>query len=294
MKRIIQTYKANEMWKTQDPPGLGDFIMGTCHLYEKIAPSLAQLRVDISQTEFSSLIEFDELFLHIGEQKKTAEAEEFFEEDRTLLHTKIENFLKSEEQDLYICTNFGKWDRTTLPEDTRKFIKNFYRFNEKVTLSCKEITQNSPYEVLSIRAGNRFFGVVENNIDNDLKQFIFTIIESEILPKYKFPIVVMSDCYQLKCELAKRYKNFFMSTPNVPHHGAKGNVLSTAIDVNLLKNSQFNYHINAWQPWWSGFSHYTSIIFQLPSVNFIFPNFMKEEITSSGTLTVSPRSNGCD
>ncbi len=290
MKRIIQTYKAPEMWTIEVPPGLGDFIRGACHLYEKFDPNLVQLKLDISQTGFSDVVQFDDLFLHIGEEEKIATAEEFFAEDRTLLEARIKNFLESAEQDLYICTNLGKWERTTLPESTRKFIRNFYRFSDEVTLPCQEITLSQPYEVLSIRTGDKFLGSVSSNVEDDLKRFIFTLIESEILPRSKFPIVVMSDCYQLKCELAKRYKNISF-TPSIPYHGAKGNVLSVAIDMNLVKNSQFNYHINAWQPWWSGFFHYTSIVFKVPCVNFIFPNFRKEEITSSGTLTVTPRSN---
>lgn len=289
MKTIIQTYKPPQSWKIKVPPGLGDFIRGTCHLFEKFDPNLVQLKVDISQTKLSNFIEFDELFSYSGEEEKIVEAEEFFAEDRSLLDTTIKNFLDSKEQYLYLSTNLGNWNRTTLPEPTRKFIKNFYRFNDQVTRPCTEIIQNQSYQVISIRTGDKFLGQTDINTSINSKRLIFDIIERDILPKYSSPIVVMSDCYQLKCELAKRYK--FILSPNVPYHGSNGNTLAVAMDLNFLKNSQFNYHINAWQPWWSGFSHYTSIIFKIPSVNFIFPDFMKEEITSSGTLTVSPRSN---
>jgi hypothetical protein len=51
-----------------------------------------------------------------------------------------------------------------------------------------------------------------------------------------------------------------------------------------LKNSRFNYHINAWVGWWSGFSHYTSLIFNIPSMNFRAPKFAREQITASGEL----------
>ena len=54
---------------------------------------------------------------------------------------------------------------------------------------------------------------------------------------------------------------------NLPQHGGFGNVEPVVRDLDLLKHSCFNYHINAWQTWWSGFSHYTSLIFEIPYLN---------------------------
>ena len=43
------------------------------------------------------------------------------------------------------------------------------------------------------------------------------------------------------------------------------------LDVELLKRANHIYHINLWQTWWSGFSHYTSLIFDVPETNVVGP-----------------------
>ncbi|MBW4473044.1 MAG: hypothetical protein KME45_22095 [Stenomitos rutilans HA7619-LM2] len=285
MKKIIQTYKAGKQWQ-HNPPGLGDFIRGTCHLFERLEATGCELRVDVSQTDFSTLIEFDPSFFHLGEAHNIATAQEFFEtHEHQEMYAQVDRFLNSQEEELYLCTNLGDWNRTSLPAATRAFAKKFYCFNESVTRSIAEKLTKPEYEVLSIRAGDQFIGKADGAVDDALKQRVFQIIEKKILPRSTFPIVVMSDSYELKCELADRYHCIMFS--HVPQHGAYGNALPVAIDMQLLQHSEFNYHINAWQPWWSGFSHYTSLIFLIPSINFRSPAFIKEEITRSGNLRVS-------
>jgi hypothetical protein len=285
MKKIIQTYKTGKQW-LHNPPGLGDFIRGTCHLFEALEGTGCDLRVDVSQTEFSHLIEFDPSFFNVGEEHKIAKAQEFFEaHEYQEMSAQIDRFLGSEEEELYLCTNLGDWNRTSLPETTRAFVKTFYGFNEKVTRPGSERLKEPEYEVLSIRAGDKFLGQEDGTVEDALKQRVFQLIEKKILPGSTFPIVVTSDSYDLKCELANRYG--FIMFPHVSQHGGYGNALPVALDMNLLKHSKFNYHINAWQTWWSGFSHYTSLIFLIPSANFRSPSFIKEEITRSGDLRVS-------
>ena len=46
-----------------------------------------------------------------------------------------------------------------------------------------------------------------------------------------------------------------------------GNVGPVVRDLDLLRHSSVNFHINAGQAWWSGFSHYTSLIFDVPYLN---------------------------
>ena len=77
--------------------------------------------------------------------------------------------------------------------------------------------------------------------------------------------------------------------PHRSQHGAFGTVLPVAMDLCMLKRSRFNYHINVWSDWWSGFSHYTSMIFKIPSMNFREPRYAKEEITAQGQLTTDRR-----
>lgn len=279
-KRVIQTYKAPHQW-INSPPGLGDFVRGISHLYEKLEVSGMELRIDISQTEFSRLIVQDPSIFHVGEEARIASAEEYFV-DHVALHNRLVAFQHSSESELYICTNLGAWNRLTLPESTREFSRKFYRFSDDVENMNAGALKKTEYEVLSVRCGDHFYGNPTDKVRNDQEAQIFGLIERQILPRTQLPLVVTSDCHELKCELARRYG--MLTLPHQSQHGAFGNALPVAMDMCLLKNSKFNYHINSWATWWSGFSHYTSMIFNIPSMNFRAPDFLKEEITAQGQL----------
>jgi hypothetical protein len=97
----------------------------------------------------------------------------------------------------------------------------------------------------------------------------------------------MGDSFELSRELVKEFG--FLWTGNRPKHGGFDQNLDTdptldalAVDLCLLRDSHHNFHINAWRPWWSGFSHYTSRIFEIPSTNFRTPGFAREEISAKG------------
>jgi hypothetical protein len=280
MKRVVHVYKRHGQW-TQSPPGIGDFIRGTCHLHERLAGTGAELRLDLSQTEFSALIEPDSTVFHHGDPDRIAAAPEFFVQPERVIDP-LREFLQGNESEFYLCTNLGAWDRTRLPESTRAFAKKFYTFTEQVTRATREFIEGE-YVALSIRCGDKFYGVTGETTDPTFDRALFQLIEKEILPRLaRRRLVVMSDCYALKQALVARYG--FITSPFASQHGAFGNVLPVAVDLNVLKNSQANFHINAWQPWWSGFSHYTSLVFGLPSINFRAPLFVREEVTPTGEL----------
>jgi hypothetical protein len=282
MKRVIQTYKAPAQW-VDEPPGLGDFVRGGCHLFEKLQSIGIELRIDVSQTEYADLIEQDESVFQTGEAKCIASAEEYFEnEEHLALNDRLMSFLHSNETELYVSTNLGAWDRTTLPQSTREFIGRFYRFNDEVERMTAQSLRTAEYEVLSVRCGDEFFGESNAKLQNDVWRLIFSIIERHVLARAQSPVVVTSDCHELKVELARRYG--MLTLPHRSRHGAFGGVLPVAMDTCMLKNSRFNYHINCFADWWSGFSHYTSMIFTIPSMNFRAPRFAKEEITAQGLL----------
>lgn len=280
MKRVIQTYKAPQQWGV-GPPGLGDFVRGACHLVEKLQGSGIELRIDISQTGFADLIEWDEAVFHRGPEDRVGMAEEYFV-DHVALHNRLVAFLHSDETELYVCTNLGAWSRPALPAHVIDFIRGFYRFTDEIEEMNRQALNLAEYEVLSIRCGDTFYNDAAAMVQDDKLPLIFSLIEQRILPRTQSPLVVTSDCYELKCELARRYGMRIM--PHRSQHGAYGNALPVALDLCMLKNSRFNYHINSWATWWSGFSHYTSIIFGIPSMNFRAPHFAQEEVTAAGEL----------
>ncbi len=285
MKRVIQTYKSPGRW-VNDPPGVGDFVRGTCDLFEKLQNTGMELRIDVSQTGFAGLIEQNESIFQAGDETRIASASEYFdEEDPLALDERLARFRHSDETELYLCSNLGAWDRLTLAESTRAFIGKFYRFNNEVERLTAEALQARRYEVLSVRCGDRYYSDPAAQVNDEERRRITSIIERHVLPRATLPVAVTSDCHELKVDLGRRYG--MMNLPHRSQHGAFGNVLPVAMDMCMLKNARFIYHINIWADWWSGFSHYTSLAFTIPSMNFRAPHFAKEEITAQGQLVKS-------
>jgi len=283
MKKLIQVYKGLNQWGSVGPPGFGDFIRGVCHLYEKFEnnPDI-QLYIDLSQSEFSQYIIGNENILYQGDQEKIISAPTYFV-DHEALNLRLEEFCNSSEEELYLSTNLGDWSRLQLPSSVKEFAKKLYAFDPNIENEVLNTIGTRQYAVLSIRCGDHYFGGSSPHELNEIPQTICTLIEQEILPKIQVPILVTSDHYELKLLLAKKYG--FLKLDHKSEHGAYGNVLPVIKDLCALKNSSHNFYINTWTGWWSGFSHYTSMIFGIPSSNFRSPEYRPEHISSVGELT---------
>lgn len=279
-QRVIQTYKPSHGWRGI-PPGIGDYIRGACHLFEYLQPLDLDLRFDVSQTGFADLIHQDDTCFHSGDLTRVTAASEHFEDDAALFQ-EIAAFRESAAAELYVCSNMGAWDRLTLPSATRQFAGRFYRFTDPIDHAISAAAPGPEYAVLSVRCGDHVFGDSSGTLPADVEHQVSTIIETQILPELRWPLVVTSDSLALKRRLAQRYRLTVLD--HEPGHGARGDERAVALDLRLLKASRHNYHVNAWADWWSGFSHYTSRIFEIPSTNFRSPRFAREEITAEGRL----------
>ena len=283
MKRLIQVYKVVDQWGSVGPPGFGDFIRGICHLYENLEhhPNV-KLYIDLSQSEFGKYIFTNSDILYVGNQQKIIDAPTYFV-DHQALNERLIDFLNSDEEELYLSTNLGDWSRTLLPNSVKEFARQFYQFDPAIEHEVSSATGPKDYAVLSIRCGDHFFHRGQDHELSEVPQKVTEIIENVILRQCNIPILVTSDHYELKIMLAEKYG--FLMLDHKSEHGAYGNVLPVIKDLCALKNSSKNYYINTWTTWWSGFSHYTSIIFDIPSVNFRHPEYMLESISENGILT---------
>jgi len=285
MKRLIQVYKGVDQWGTIGPPGFGDFIRGICHLYEMLEnhPDV-KLYVDFSQSEFGKYISSNSDILSVGNQQKIIDAPTYFV-DHPALRERLKSFIDSDEKELYLSTNIGDWNRTLLPNSVKEFARQFYKFDPTVEQEVTSAIGAEEYAVLSIRCGDHFFQPGQDHHLSEIPPKISDIIENFVLQQCSLPILVTSDHYELKILLAKKYG--FLLLNHKSEHGAYGNVLPVIKDLCALKNSSKNFYINAWTTWWSGFSHYTSIIFDIPSLNFRHPEYIPEYISRDGTLTTT-------
>lgn len=285
MKRLIQVYKGLAQWGSVGPPGFGDFIRGICHLYEMLGnhPDV-KLYIDLSQSEFAKYIVSNPDILFVGDPQQIIDAPTYFV-DHAALQERLKDFIDSDEQELYLSTNVGDWNRTLLPSPVKEFARQFYQFDPAIEHEVASAIGVKDYAVLSIRCGDHFFQQGKEYPLSEIPQKLTEIIENSILKQCPIPILVTSDHYELKVMLAKKYG--FLMLDHKSEHGAYGNVLPVIKDLCALKNSSRNYYINTWTTWWSGFSHYTSIIFDIPSVNFRHPEYVPEHISENGTLTIA-------
>ena len=284
VKCVIQTFKPSNEWYSS-PPGLGDFIRGACHVHEMLEGTGIEMRVDISRTGFARFIEHDPALFHASSAEAVAQAEEFFN-DEVALRLRLQAFLASDETALHVSTNAGAWNRTTLPERTRVAMQGLFRFTADIE---RELAQGLPvqhYEVLSVRCGDRFYGA-DGRPDDVAFRTICNLIERDVLPAAAHPVVITSDCHELKLDLARRY-GLLMLAHRSRHGAFDDEVRPVAVDMCLLRHSRANHHINAWAGWWSGFSHYTSMLSGVGGLNFRAPYFECEAVSAEGGLAVSP------
>lgn len=277
---LVQTFKAPQQWRG-DPPGIGDFVRGACHLFERLEGTGIELRIDVSQTGFAHVIEQDPSLFYAGDPQSIADAGEHFEDDARL-EVDLRELRRSGSGVLHVCSNMGTWNRVQLADRTRAFIRRFYDFVPEVEAAITSATGGKDYCVVSIRCGDQYFADPEARVDAEAERIICRLLEREVLSAATAPLLVMSDCAPLKRIIAERFN--LLTLPHHSQHGAFGHADVVASDLCLLKRSACNYHINAWSDWWSGFSHYTSIIFKVPSVNFRSPRFDREEITADGQM----------
>ncbi len=266
-KNIVQVYKPPNQWRSA-PIGVGDYLRGACYLVDVAQKHGLRVRFDVSATEFSKYIAQDPRYFSKSDPSRIAEAPEYFKKVvPTELFAKIDDLVAADGvQDLLVCTNLGAWQRAWLTDEARSLTSHFFDFIPRIHEANLAVLGEAPYTVLSVRCGDSFFNSAEEEIASAHKALLFRTIEERILVSAAHPILVTSDSLLLKRELGNRYGVLYLD--HVPQHGAFGGSVEPVVrDLDLLKHSSFNYFINAGYDWWSGFSHYTSMIFGIPDLN---------------------------
>lgn len=275
MKQLVHCYKHPNQW-TNSPPGLGDFMRGTCHLYELSQIHGFELLVDLHQSGFHRYFTSAEDLVTADEAYKVANAAEYFVDHEALLND-LGRFLSGNDKRLHISTNLGAWDRRTLLPSTKEYLKGIFCFDPLMIAHIRQLIGLDNFDVISIRCGDGFYNNKDLTLPANYLALVVHLINNHIQSTAKFPIVITSDSFELKQFLIKQFG--FNALPHRSEHGAfNENIEPVALDLCLLAHSKFNFHINLWASWWSGFSHYTSLIYDIPSVNFRAPHFLAETI----------------
>lgn len=225
------------------------------------------LRVDVSQTDFSQHLIFDESIFHEGDAEAVRNTVEYYEDPAALI-VKMWEFSLSNEERLYVTTNYGDWRRPSLPAETKSEVRKFLNFRPHVRERNDTWLKLTEFEVLSVRCGDAYFLDPEKRLTRTRERELLDIVQNHVLGS-GLPVVVMSDSLWAKESLGKRFG--FLDVPTVPSHGANGNVLPVMMDMELLTRSKRNSHISMAHDWWSGFSHFTSLAFDVPEFNAVAP-----------------------
>jgi len=301
MKNITHVYKGMHGWVDR-PPGIGQFIRGSCYLHEILNSRQVDFKIDISGSKLSQFICDDDEIFSLKKYHNKIKAREYFAADiknHGRLVDDLNQYLASESTELYLSTNVGSWDRVRVPSETKDFIRRFFHFREIVENKFKKIVATEDYEVLSIRCGYPQHQEISSLDAREQLTITARIIEEKILPQIERPLVVSCDSYEFKKMLAKRY-GFLVLPHNSKHDGFSDVAESLAMDMLMIKNSKFNYHVNVFADKWSAFSHYISIIHDIPCSYFRMPHFIEEiipdathfrKLKSDKLITASPPFN---
>ena len=288
MKKIIHVYKASHRW-IERSPGIGHFIRGSCYLHEILQGRQVDLKIDISSSQLSQFIINDKQVFNVGRGNKLNGAKEYFApeiKDHGNLVNDLNNFLSSDTQELYISTNVGSWDRSSIPVETKSFVGKFFNFRTITENKFRKLIECSEYEVLSVRSGYPQHGEVSRLDAIEKMNILNRMVEEYILPRIKYPLVISSDSYEIKKALAERF-GFLILPHKSAHDGFSDGGELLAMDMLLIKNSMYHHHINLINDRWSTFSNYINIIHDIPSRHYHVPQFSEVNISTSGNIISS-------
>lgn len=283
-KKIIQVFKPNGGWR-EYPPGFGDFVRGTCNLHEHLKQHDINLFVDISHSSLSNYIIEDTSLFCENPKEQVVDAQEFFKsKEWPSLFKKIEDFIDSDEETLFLSTNVGEWSQLSLSDTTKDMAKKFFRFKHSVISPFNQLPTQEKYEVISIRCGDIYLSKTDSIDSKDNYKKIHRLLQTKIIPKLSQNAFIIGDCHRVTTNLAQSFGLIQTGLP--PEHIGKSSeqLLPTMLDLCLLSHSKHNYHINIAHAWRSGFSHWASLVHSIPSTNFIKPAFYEERLDGHGGL----------
>lgn len=263
-KTVVQVYKAGSDWHNSTPPGIGDYIRGLASLDELGREFGFDVVSDVSQSDYAKAVDQDQPLFHVGDPAAIRKAGEYFTDHNALLVDLWRFVAKQPDEVLYISTNLGHPQRGYLPDETRRYLRQWFNFRPEVSVREALSLLPQSYGVLSIRCGDIFFKT-GGALSPPHRKLVLETIEDEVAPVAPARMVVMSDSEDMADLVAKTFG--FLRAGRSEHGGLSG-AASVCRDLDLLANSGKNFHINAWANWWSGFSHYTSLICGVPSINF--------------------------
>jgi len=247
MKTIIQVW-THSCINTEGFWGLGDMIRGTCFLYEYCKKHNYQFILDIQLHGISNYLihsphEYSDIILKNKDNI-------FFVNIDSDISKYTQNNIN------YFFTNASIYTYENINEDTKEFIKNIFKPNEKFSKYLSEYLTlpffQNKYSVLHYRLGDKY----NENVEPYLKNIKNNIEENQIF---------ISDSNELKY-IVKNNTKLFMLDIEPGHIGINLNVKNDLIEYFILmKCDKIKTYSN--YSWISGFVHSINKIYNIQLIN---------------------------
>lgn len=297
-KTVINKYKQGPSWQTRHPIGIGDFIRGCCFLISKSHELGFDVEVDLSSTDFAEVIQsFNNPLLRQRHQdQSTCDSEELlnFEIDNldSVLHARLSDFIDSNSSEWLVTTNAGWWGADKLSPAVKEKIRDLYRFSPAVVNYVRTINLPSAYNILAVRTGDEFKTSSHDYINTTTRVAqLEKAIKKSLRIQPHNPTVLMIDSESLRERLSNSFN--FITLPHKAHHGCNNGGFYVAADLHVIKQASAISQINLFGQWWSGFTHYTALIHDIPILHMrreYSKNFrlVTEAVVPGTGLVISP------
>jgi hypothetical protein len=245
--------------------GFGDFLRGSILLAQYAKYFNINFKMDVSRHAISKCLtnETEVLFanakIHLITYHTTNESKSHIN-----LYSIIEQFINSNEENLYITTNLF-YNKDIVSQDIKDYINSFLKFKQQYYNIVENLFNLKKYNVVHIRCLDTNF-----NTDFGNDTYLFSeIIKLQLTPD----TIIISNNYGLKIKLNKLFGFHFIDKHT--YHSGKINdyteLETTIIEYIILSNSShtncFSYYHHG-----SGFSEQCSVLNNIPYSVIFLPN----------------------
>jgi hypothetical protein len=245
--------------------GFGDFLRGSILLAQYAKYFNINFKMDVSRHAISKCLinETEVLFetakIHLITYHTRDDAKSHIK-----LYSMIEQFINSNEENLYITTNLY-YNKDIVSQDIKDCINSFFKFKQKYNDTTDNLFNLKKYNVLHIRC-------LDSNFNTDFGND--TYLFSEIIKlQLSADTIIISNNYGLKIKMNKLFGFHFIDKQS--YHTGKINdyteLETTIIEYIILSKSSHTYCFSYYHHG-SGFSEQCSVLNNIPYSVIFLPN----------------------
>ena len=242
--------------------GFGDYLRGSILLAQYSKINNIKLQLCVSDHNIRKYLENEEFAQPFNNSTIVTTHGIFGNDDYTLITRLVDGLIKSDNENLYIYTNFF-YDKEFITHDIKKYINTFFTFKKQYYDKANEIVNMNTYKVLHIRCVDEYF---DREFNSD--KLILEIIKLQLDDN----TFVMSNNYSVKKKIHKLFGYRFINeeAKHLASNIDSDMIESTIIEYIILSQSSCNYCFSFYGHG-SGFSEQCSILNNIPYIVSYIP-----------------------